>query len=430
MLAENRRVLLESHVLSVEGERVLQHAGAAQPGLSQWQLLPFYISILSGPMGGGILPVLFVTLMGAFDVDRATLSLAVPAYMFPFAAVQLFSGGISDLTSRRASILFGFGSFGLASMLTGLSPNFHVFLVMQMIQGATNAFTTPLVMATLGDLMPGRHTGRTMGFFSTATLVGQMMAPLTGGYLGDISWRAAYIFVGLFTWVITAWYVAWFRRHGRSIPKRPRTQSLRADIRAIIRAMGFSIVLLCSLSFLASVAMRGPIFLYADYLKESFASGVQTAGLVLATFGLAGLLFGPFAGDLIGRIGLYRAITVSILGAGATLLLMTQATSPLYFAVANFLMGICGIFAWTGLNVLAVRMVPEHRGTASSLFGGAQFFAAGVSPLWYTPLYQSIGPRSIFVAAAISAVVLLAPLAALHGRSARLTGTAPQSALD
>jgi MFS family permease len=402
----------------------------ARAELSQRQLLPFYVSVLTGPMGGGILPVLFVTLMGAFNVDRATLSLAVPAYMFPFAGIQLFSGGISDLTSRRFAILLGFGGFGLTSILTGLSPNFHVFLLMQMLQGATNAFTTPIVMATLGDLVTGKRTGRTIGFFSTATLVGQMLAPLTGGFLGEISWRAAYIFVGCFTWAVTGWYYLWFRRYGAHVPRRHRTGNLSADVRAIVSALGFSIILLCSLSFLASVAMRGPQYLFAEYLRQSFGSGVRTAGLVLAAYGLAGLLVGPFAGDLTNRFGLFRTVTVSIVGAAGALILMSLASSAFWFAGTNFLLGICGIFAWTGLNVLAVRMVPEHRGTASSLFGGAQFFAAGISPLWYTPLYQSLGPRSIFVVAAAAGLALLVPLTPLRGRTSRTLNATSRPAMD
>ncbi|HVX29778.1 MAG TPA: hypothetical protein VHA53_04805, partial [Nitrolancea sp.] len=86
---------------------------------STWQLVPFYLGGLSGPMGGGVVPVLFAVLMGAFDVDRSVLSLAIPAYMLPYAVVQLVSGGISDLTSRRTSLMIGFGGFGIATVLAG-----------------------------------------------------------------------------------------------------------------------------------------------------------------------------------------------------------------------------------------------------------------------------------------------------------------------
>src|SRR6185312_7374241 len=164
-------------------------------------LLPFYLGGMSGPMGGGIVPVLFAVLMGAFGVDRSVLSLAIPAYMLPYAAVQLISGGVSDFTSRRFSLVVGFGGFGVATVLAGLAPTYQFFLLTQVLQGALNAFTSPLLMATLGDIVPARHMSRTMAYLNTSNLAGTMLAPLLGGFLGGMSWRLPFIVFGLSNWV-------------------------------------------------------------------------------------------------------------------------------------------------------------------------------------------------------------------------------------
>lgn len=403
----------------------------AMPPPSQWRLLPFYFGVLTGPMGGGILPVMFVTLRQAFDVDRTLLSLALPAYMFPFAIVQILSGGISDLTSRRSSLLFGFGSFGLATLLAGLAPNFQLFLLAQVLQGATNAFTSPLVMATLGDIVPGKGMGRTMGMFATATLTGAMIAPLLAGYFGDISWRLAYIVVALLTWLVTVWIFVWFRRYGSMVPPRRRTPSIRNDLRSLVRSLGVQIIFLVGLAFLASSAMRGPVYLFTEYVELTWNTGVQTVGLILATYGLAGLLIGPFAGDIVERVGVRPSIALSAVGMAASLILMAISPTPLLFAGANFLLGATGIFAWTSMSMLTVLMVPSHRGTASSIFGSARFMAQGISPFWFTPLYQSIGPRSVFVIAAACAMAVLIPLAALQSRQRSSTiPVGQESSLD
>jgi MFS family permease len=389
------------------------------PDFSTWQLLPFYLGGLSGPMGGGVVPVLFAVLMGAFGVDRSVLSLAVPAYMLPYAVVQLVSGGISDLTSRRTSLIIGFGGFGVATVLTGLAPNFQVFLLLQVFQGAMNAFTSPLLMATLGDIVPVPRMSRTMGFLNTANLAGTMLAPLLGGLLGDVTWRLPYLVFGLSNFLLLAWIMLWFRHHGEAVPPSGHGQSLRADLREMAAALGMQMVLLALLSFIASNAIRGPIYLFADYLGEQWGLSVASAGLILATYGLAGLLLGPFSGYLIERFGVFRGVAASMIGIGISLVIMGLGPSWPVFIVGNFLLGATSIVAWTGLSTLAVNLAPRHRGTASSLFGSARFLAMAVCPLWFTPLYQSVAMNSIFFASAIFALALLVPLTILSLRVGR-----------
>lgn len=400
---------------------MLDRSGGARGGeLSQRDLVPFYLGVLSGPMGSGPVIVLFVVLMDAFGVGRGALSLAVTAYMIPFATVQLISGGISDLTSRRSSLLGGFGAFGAATIFAGLAPSFGLFLLAQALQGAANAFTTPLVLATLGDITHGRQLSRAVGLFSTANIAGFLAAPLVAGFLGGISWRAPYLAVGLYTWAFAAWYWFWFRRHGASVPPRPRSGSLGADSRRILRALGLTVALLAAISFCYSVATRGASYLFADYLQHRWGSSVEAAGVILATFGLGGLLLGPLSGDVITRIGLYRGAALSMLGVALSLILLALAPSPLAFAGANLLYGVAAVYAWTALNMLVVEAVPAHRGTVSSIFGAARFYAMGVAPLWFTPLYQSLGARSIYPISAVFALALLPPLLRLRGHHARV----------
>lgn len=399
------------------------------PDFSTWQLLPFYLGGLSGPMGGGVVPVLFAVLMGAFNVDRSVLSLAIPAYMLPYGVVQLVSGGISDLTSRRTSLIIGFGGFGIATVLTGLAPNFQVFLLLQVFQGAMNAFTSPLLMATLGDIVPGPRLSRTMGFLNTANLAGTMLAPLLGGLFGDMSWRLPYLVFGVSNWLLLFWIILWFQRYGDAVPPSGHSQNLRADLRAMAAALGMRMVLLALLSFIASNAIRGPIYLFADYLGEQWGLSVASAGLILATYGLAGLLLGPFSGYLVERFGVFRGVAVSMFGIALSLIIMGMAPSSLVFSAGNFLLGATSIVAWTGLSTLAVNLAPRHRGTASSLFGSARFLAMAVCPLWFTPLYQSVAMTAIFYASAIFALVLLVPLTILsmHGRRDEISLAEAQS---
>jgi MFS transporter, ACDE family, multidrug resistance protein len=385
--------------------------------LTQWQILPFHLGSAIGPMGSGGLPIIFTILLGAFDVDRATLSLALPAYMLPYALVQLVSGSISDLTSRRSSILLGFGIYGGFTMLAGFAPNFEVFIFSQIMQGATNAFMTPILMATLGDVMPSERTGRTMGMFSTLNMSGMMVAPLLAGALGGFNWRLIYITVALITWGLTVWYFVWFRKHGHRVPTRVREASLRLDLQRIGQAFGLTLVLLASLSFLANGSMRGSAYLFGEFMRDRWGSGEGTIGIALGMYGFAALMVGPFSGLMIERIGVFKGAALSMTGVAGSLVFLGIAPGVIWFGVGNFLLGASGIAAWAALNTLVVQAMPSHRGTASSIFGSAKFMAQAVSPLWFTPLYETDMPALIFYVAGIMGVALLIPLVLLRGRA-------------
>lgn len=387
-----------------------------RPTLSQWQIAPFHLGAAIGPMGGGALPIIFAILMGAFDVDRATLSLALPAYMFPYAGVQLVSGSISDLTSRRSSILIGFTAYGACTMLAALSWSFEIFLLSQALQGTMNAFTTPILMATLGDVMPAERTGRTMGMFSTLNMAGQSGAPLLAGLLAGTSWRLVYVVVALIAWGLAIWYLYWFRTYGSLVPMRPKAATFRGDLAQIWQALGLTLLLLATLSFLANGSMRGASYLFAEFMRDTWDTGVGFSGVALGLYGIAGLMLGPLAGLAIERTGVFRGAAISMTGIAVALILLGLSPGEYWFAAGNFLLGAFAIAAWSSLNTLVVQAMPSHRGTASSIFGSTKFLAQAVSPVWFTPIYETINPAMIFFVAALMAILLLLPLAILRTR--------------
>jgi len=382
--------------------------------LTQWQLVPFHLGAAAGPFGNAGIPIFFSLLTEAFDVDRFTLSLVVPAYMLAYAALQLVSGSISDLTSRRGSIVLGFTSYGAATLLCALAPNFSVFLLGQLLQGITNAFMTPILMATLGDVLPPQRYGRAMGIFSSTNIAGSMLGVLVAGATAPISWRLYYALAASVTWGLALWFVAWFRRYGQPEPARRLAIDQRFEFAGVIRAVSRSVLLLASLSFLASGAMMGAQYLFGEVLRDLWGTSPGSTGVILAVNGLAGLFLGPAGGYLLERIGVYRGTAVGTTGMALSLILMGLSPSPLVFALGNFLLGGFGIGTWAALNTLAIRAVPQIRGTVSSYTGAAKFFVRGVAPLWFTPLYEVAGPRSIFFASALLAALLLVPLVALR----------------
>ena len=82
--------------------------------------LPFYIGGFLGPFGGGVVAVLVPQLREAFDATTAGVALSIPAYLVPFALLQLVSGTLGERLGRRRVVRTGYIVYALLSVRGGV----------------------------------------------------------------------------------------------------------------------------------------------------------------------------------------------------------------------------------------------------------------------------------------------------------------------
>jgi DHA1 family bicyclomycin/chloramphenicol resistance-like MFS transporter len=111
-----------------------------------------YVAGFTGPLAGNLVLALLGTLGEAWHVDPVDILLSIPAFMFPFAVMQLFSGTISDAYDRRTVLLVGLGTYAAGSALAAFSPSLGFFIVTRVIQGVGYAFVNPVLVALLSEV--------------------------------------------------------------------------------------------------------------------------------------------------------------------------------------------------------------------------------------------------------------------------------------
>jgi len=137
------------------------------------------------------------------------IGLAIGAYGFSQAVLQVPFGFISDRIGRKPVILFGLLMFAIGSVVAALSDSIYGVLVGRFLQGGGAIAST--VMALLSDLTREQHRTKAMAMvgmsiglsFSIALVAG----PLLGGWLGlsGIFWLTAFLAcIGI---VIVVWGV-------------------------------------------------------------------------------------------------------------------------------------------------------------------------------------------------------------------------------
>src|SRR4051794_17873020 len=245
-----------------------------------------------GPFGGGMVTVLIPELRDAFDVSSATASFALTAYLVPFAALQLVSGTLGERFGRAAATRVAFVVYAVASLWAAVAGGFLSFLVARAVQGAANAFTTPLVLAGLADITPEPELGRAMGTFAAVQTAGVVGAPLVGGVVGGVDYRLAFLVSAIAALMLIGAGVPAHRPGGLVAGPARMRDALTAQTRWTALA-----------AFLAYFAITGLGVVVALRAGDEFGLGPTERGVLLAGFGVAGVVAGRPAGGAAGRAG-------------------------------------------------------------------------------------------------------------------------------
>jgi ACDE family multidrug resistance protein len=357
-----------------------------------------YVAGFTGPLAGNLVLALLGTLGEAWHVDPVDILLSIPAFMFPFAVMQLFSGTISDAYDRRTVLLVGLGTYAAGSALAAFSPSLGFFIVTRVIQGVGYAFVNPVLVALLSEVSSPDRQGTSMGYFGSSTTAGVSVGPLLGGAFAGIDWRLAFLTI---TGLAAAMFVAvWFafRSEGRS-GGRLSVNTVGAQL-----AMAFKdrhIMRLSGAGFLAFMAFAGVISFVSEYMETGPLSlAPEEIGVALSASGVVGIFVAPLAGALVDRRGARCCVAVGFSLAAAAAFSMQFADSYYGFIALLIVSGVGGSFVWSSLLTMVVAVPARMKGTSSSVFNSARFLGYALSPIALMPLYLSSGFDPVMAACA------------------------------
>jgi MFS family permease len=364
--------------------------------------LPLYVGGFLGPFGGGMVAVLVPQLRDAFGATTGEVAASIPAYLVPFAALQLVSGTLGERLGRRRVVRTGYLFYALFCVAAALAPGIGAFLVSRALQGVANAFLTPLLLAGLADEVAPRQIGRAVGTFAAVQTAAVALAPLVGGVLGALDWRLAFLVPA----AVAAGLALLPPADGAPREEAPRLRSV------VTPRVG----LLSAAAFAAYAGVTGVGFLVAVLAADDFGLSSIARGLLLAGFGVAGMLLGRAAGAAVDRFG---RVPIVLAGAGVcAALVATLGFAPSAGALAAlwFATGLGSALVWAGINTLAVEAVPGNRAGATSVVSAFKFAGNAAAPVMWLPLYHA-DARAGFIGAAVMAALTGAFVAPLRSDS-------------
>ena len=360
------------------------------------------------------------TYLPAFDGIARTLAAnpvqmqqTLSAYLFGFAAMNLFHGALADSFGRRPVIFGGLTMFTLASVGCALAPSIGWLIAFRALQGVSAGAGMVVSRAIIRDMFPPADAQRVMSQVTIYFGVAPAIAPLVGGFLFvHLDWHAIF-------WFLAAVGALLLAINLRTLPETLHASHVQSfDARNLLRGYGQlgadpRFLALC----LASGVPFNGMFLYVLAAPAWLGAHLHLAPtqffwfFCLSVAGIMGgaWLSGRLAGHIAPRLQIRRGFLIMGVATLANIVLNASLAPHWAWAlppVALFSLGWALMVPVVTLKVL--DLVPERRGMASSLQAVVGSVANGLVAGVVVPLVMHSTLALALTSAAFLGVGLLA----------------------
>ncbi|MEZ5650321.1 MAG: MFS transporter [Burkholderiaceae bacterium] len=331
-----------------------------------------------------------------FDRPITDLSGVVTAFAVAYGLFSLIHGPLGDRRGKLESIAVATVVAALGSLACWLAWSPTSLIAFRFLTGAACAGLIPLSLAWIGDSVPLADRQRTLARFGAAAVTGLIAGQVIGGLFADaIGWRSAFLLPSaMFGFAGVRLFRSMRARAGSA--HRVEPTGVMAGYRALLRNPRARFLML-------TVAVEGAsafgiLAFIPTYLHLRFELPLWHAGLLVALYGVGGLLFALQAGLIIRRLGpasMARAGGLALLaGFGAVAFAPMWPVAASGCALAGFGFSMLHNTLQTG----ATQAHPQARGTAIAGFAMSLFVGQSIGVAVSASLVERLGFTAVFTA--------------------------------
>jgi ACS family D-galactonate transporter-like MFS transporter len=363
------------------------------------------------------------TMRKELGLTPTELGLMFSAFAYPYAAMQIAGGWLSDRFGPRLVLAVLSLLWAAATILTGFSWSVASLVAFRILVGAGEGGAFPTATRAFSSWLPIRERGFAQGItHSFARLGGAVTPPIVLAIVARCGWRASFQWLGAASLAWTAVWLASFRNTPDEHPWI--TVAERAEIRAGSETTGSTggatpwrqIVSRMWLVTLVDFCYGWSLWVFLTWLPSylSDARGFRLDQIALMTTlpllaGVVGDTLGGVISDAIfrrtGDLRLARrALLVTGLGGAFLFILPAIVTGSAVGAVcllaaAFFFLELTNAVLWT----LPLDISGRYAGTAGGIMNTGFGVAGMISPVVFGVLIQRTGRYELplFISAAL-----------------------------
>jgi predicted MFS family arabinose efflux permease len=349
-----------------------------------------------------------------FVVAIEAAALVASAFTLPYAIGQPFLGSLGDAMGKTKIIKITLAILAISLVVSAFATSLDVLVAARIVGGAAAGGVIPLAFAMVGDRFPYAERQMALSKLLSAIIAGQLTGSIGSGLIADAyGWRVSMAAAAVVAFAALALTVELLKP--RPLPARP-SFSLGGMVSAHAAVLRNRRAWLCfPMVFAEGIIIFGLLPHLAGLLEARGAGSTREAGLVLAGFGVGGLIYTATVAGMIRRIGVFRLMASGAVIAGAGLALLAVGATWQGELAVFIVIGVGFYMIHNSLQTFATELSPDNRGAAVGAHALYFFLGQAAGPILYAAMLRATGPvATMIVAGAAFAVLGVATAAGLR----------------
>jgi predicted MFS family arabinose efflux permease len=334
-------------------------------------------------------------------VDLNTAALLSTAFTLPYALVQPVLGTLADFFGKTRLMNVCLLMVALAALVCALATSFPLLVAMRIGAGLVAGGLFPVAMALIGDLVPVNQRQVAIGRLLAIGLTGNLLGASISGVIGDVfGWRGVFAVLGSFALIVAV--AAFFMLRGVAVAKPSVPFNLANAIAGFRGIFADPRAKVCfSAVFLEAIFIHGLFPYVAILLLAAGETRASIAGVVIAAFGLGGVVYSISVSAILARVAERRMMIIGGMLAAAALML-TALHLPWYVQIPIFAVLGFGFYLLHGsIQVHVTELSQTARGAAASLHSCFFYLGQATGPVVYAFGFAHAGPEPSLVTGAL-----------------------------
>jgi len=288
-------------------------------------------------------------------VSKGELGFIAAASTITGIIVNITAGALSDIYGRKRLLLASGFFFASSPFLYLLVTDAWQLALIRAYHGIATATFTPVAIAAVADMYRSKR-GEMMGLFSSATMVGRLLAPtIAGGILSLAGFKEAYLVCGI---AGVAAFIALFNLPEFEQERKYESKSVHKISSIISRG---NILIASSIMAVTYFAMQS-LETFLPLYMETLEMMPWLIGLTFTIQLLVITILKPYAGRISDKVGRIKTITVGLTISSLGIIGIIFSRNPILLisSVAIFAVGVAFITASTPPLVSELVSEEEH----------------------------------------------------------------------
>jgi predicted MFS family arabinose efflux permease len=330
-----------------------------------------------------------------------TVALLATAFALPYALMQPVLGAMGDVLGKTRTMFACLVVVTVSTFAGAFAWNLPVLMASRIVSGIVAGGIFPVSLALVAQVVPIKGRQVAVSRILAGAMLGNLLGSSASGIIADLAgWRAVFLFNGCFALIALIAAFVGFGGPGVKPTQQVNLREIPASYRAIFSNP------LAKYCF-GGVLMEG-IFLFgifpyvAPLLHQIGEQRATIAGLVIAGFGIGGILYSLVIPWLLPKLGQSRLMFTGGLLMGLGLIVL--AFLPVWpIQVALFaLFGLAFYLLHGVIQIYVTELAPTARSSAAAFHSTFFFLGQSIGPIYYRIAMAQIGlAPSLFVGAAM-----------------------------